>query len=89
VAILGLYPDIHDAQGLDVDQTAHFAEAVAAAHFNVEAFLLLPVVGEAHIDAEAPLLTLVSEIFIDLHRAAGDAAGAGADKHRQGRLAAR
>jgi len=62
---------------------------MAAAHFNVEALFLLAVVGEAHIDAEAPLLALVAEIFIDLHGAAGDAAGAGADKHRQGGLAAR
>ena len=89
VAVLGLYPDIHDAQGLDVDQAAHFAEAMAAAHFNVEALFLLAVVGKAHIDAEAPLLALVAEIFIDLHGAAGDAAGTGADKHRQGGLAAR
>ena len=72
--------DVHDAHRLDVDQRPHLAEAVAAAHLYMEALLRVRVVFEAHIDRQAPFFTLRLQIVIDLHGAAGDAAGAGADQ---------
>ena len=74
--------DVQDAHGLDVDQGAHLAEAVAAAHLHVEALLLLVVVLQADINRQTALFALSLDILIDLHGAAGDAAGTGADQHR-------
>ena len=81
VAVLRLHVDVHDPHGLDVDQGAHLAESVAAAHLHVETLLLIGVVLQAHVHLQAPLLTLGLQVVVDLHGAAGDAAGAGADQH--------
>ena len=40
VAVLGLDVDVHDAHRLDMHERAHLAEAVAAAHFDVQALFL-------------------------------------------------
>ena len=88
VAVLGLDVDVHDAHGLDVDQGTHLAEAVAAAHLDVQALFLVGVVLEADVHRQIPAFALGPEVFIDLHGAAGDAAGTGADQHRGGLLAA-
>lgn len=74
--------------GLNVDQGAHFAEAVAPAHLDVQALFLVAVVLQADIHRQAPAFTLVFQVFIDFQRAAGNAAGAGADQHGGGLLAA-
>ena len=88
VAVLGLDVDVHNAHGLDVDQGAHLAEAVAAAHLDVQALFLVGVVLEADVHRQVPAFALGPEVFIDLHGAAGDAAGTGADQHGGGLLAA-
>ena len=79
-AVLGLHMDIQDAHGLDMHQRAHLAEAVAAAHLHMDALFRFGIVLQAHIDGQAAGLALGLQIFIDLHGAAGDAAGAGADQ---------
>ena len=81
MTVLGPHMDVHDAHGLDVDQGAHLAEAVAAAHLDVEALLLIGVMLEAHVHLKAPLLALGLDVVVDFQRAAGNAAGAGADQH--------
>lgn len=86
VAVLGLDVDVHNAHGLDVDQGAHLAEAVAAAHLDVQALFLVGVVLEADVHRQIPAFALGPEVFIDLHGAAGDAAGTGADQHGGGLL---
>ena len=87
MTVLGPHMDVHDAHGLDVDQGAHLAEAVAAAHLHVEALLLVGVVLQSHVHLKAPLLALGLDVVVNLHGAAGDAAGAGADQDRGDLLA--
>ena len=82
VAVLRGDMDIHDPHGLDMDQRTHLAKAVAAAHLHMEALFLIRVMLEPHVDGKPPPLTLGLDILVDLHGAAGNAAGAGADQHR-------
>ena len=49
-AVLRLDMDVHDAQRLDMYQRAHLAEAVAAAHLDVQALFLAAVLRQTHID---------------------------------------
>lgn len=46
----------------------------------MEALLLIGVVLKAHVDGQAPLLALGLDVVIDLHGAASDATGTGADQ---------
>ena len=81
VAVLGLNVNVHHTQRLDVHQRAHLAKAVAAAHFDVQALLLVRVVLQPHIDLQPARFTLGLEIVVNLHCAAGNAAGARADEN--------
>ena len=53
----------------------------------MEALFLIRIVLEPHVDGKPPPLTLGLDILIDLHGAAGDAAGAGADQNGRHLLA--
>ena len=81
VAVLGLDVNVHHTQRLDVHERAHLAEAVAAAHLDVQALLLVRVVLQPHIDLQPARFTLGLEIVVNLHCAAGNAAGARADEN--------
>ena len=61
-------------------QRPHLAEAVAAAHFDVQALFLAAVLRQTHIDLQAPAGALLLQRLADLQGAAGDAAGTGADQ---------
>ena len=87
VAVLGLNVDVHPAHGLNVDQGTHFTEAVAAAHLDMEALLLVIVMLEANIHGDIALFALFLNVLIDLQRAAGDTAGTGADENGSNLLA--
>ena len=80
VAVLGLDVDVHDAHRLDMHERAHLAEAVAAAHLDVEALLLVVVVVQADVDLQTAAFALLAEVVVDMHGTAGDAAGTGADQ---------
>ena len=75
--------NVHHAHRLDVHERAHLAEAVAAAHLDVQALFLVRVVLQSDIDLQPARFALRFEIVIDLHRAAGDAARARADEDRR------
>ena len=81
VAVLGLDVNVHHTHRLDVHQRPHLAEAVAAAHLDVQALLLVRVVLQPHIDLQPARFTLGLEIVVNLHCAAGNAAGARADEN--------
>ena len=88
VAVLQLDVGIEDALRLDLDQGAHLAEAVAAALLQVDAVPLgfgdilgLALLGEAHVDVQPPAGALLLKVVVQLQRAAGDTAGAGAQQN--------
>ena len=87
IAVLQLDMGIEDALRLDLDQRTHLAEAVAAALFQIDAVPLglgdvlgLALLGQAHVDVQSPAGALLLDVVIQLQRAAGDTAGAGAQQ---------
>ena len=82
VAVLRLNMNVHDAHGFNMDQGAHFAEAVAAAHLDMEALLLVCVMLEAHINSQAPLFALGLDVVVNFQSTAGNAAGTGTNQDR-------
>ena len=81
LAVLRFHMDVHNAKRLNMNQRAHFAKAVAAAHLDVETFFLIGVVFQSHINMQTPLFALGLDVVVDFQGTARNAAGACADQN--------
>ena len=80
LAVLRMDMGIENAFGLDLNQRSHLAEALTAAPLEVKR-VLAALFAQRHTGLELPLLAKLLKLIINLHCAARDTAGTGADEN--------
>ena len=80
LAVLRMDVGVENALGLDLNQRTHLAEALTAASLEVER-VLAALFAQRHTGLELPLQAKLLKLIINLHCAARDTAGTGADEN--------